>query len=230
MPSLRYFIFILIAHSGGMANGQMTIPLTNPSFEGKAHKGVPGYSIGIDGWKDCGSIYFPNSSPPDLLPLVDPKKGWGVDNIPKEGSTYISMVVREDNSWEFVSQKLKTPLQAHQCYTLSVYLSLSDTYNSATAQSQSRVNNPSGPLLEDFSNPVMLVIWGGNDDCDRKEILAESQPIDHHDWKGFSFNFKPIDSYSYIVLEAYYVKSAPSLYNGHILIDDLSDIALITCE
>jgi hypothetical protein len=203
----------------------------NPSFEGIAGKGVPG-GPGIKGWKDCGTNMFANTSPPDLLPdysyLIP---AWGVTNIPYDGGTYLSMVVRAEHSWEYISQELSAPLQAGKCYNMSAMLAMSDSYTSPTKASHlAAQKNPSQIRNEAFSNPIRLVIWGGHDDCERFEMLADSGDVSNTDWKLHEWTFTPHDYYTYIVLEAYYSKLSAEHYNGHVLVDHLSEIVEMECK
>src|SRR6478736_1737392 len=95
--------------------GQVTINLKNPSFEDNPRMGgLP--SLDINGWSDCGLFRFPGASPPDILPTAN--HDWGVDMEAMDGKTYLNLVVREDDSWEYVSQKLKTSLDPAKCYSL----------------------------------------------------------------------------------------------------------------
>lgn len=231
MPFLKtIFLFCIILNSQ-LVFCQDTIFLKNPSFEGMARKGVPG-GPGIKGWKDCGTILFANTSPPDLLPdysYVLP--AWGVTTIPNDGDTYLSMVVRAEHSWEYISQELSAPLQAGKCYSMSAMLAMSDSYSSPTKASQlAAYKNPSQIMKEGFSNPVMLVIWGGRDDCERFEILAESGDVSNADWKAFEWTLTPHENYTFITIEAYYSKLSGEHYNGHILVDNLSEIIEKECR
>ncbi len=203
--------------------GQDTIYLKNPSFEDVPRKGTPG-APPIFMWKDCAAVEFPTESPPDIHPVYN--NAWGVTMQPQNGDTYLGLVVRAAHSWESVGQKLNVPLKADSCYTLSVMLAVSDTYLSATRYSQQYGNNK----LESFAQPVMLVIWGGQHECDKQEILAESSDVKYVEWRPYTFVLSPLRNYNYITLEAYYSKSSLQHYNGHIMVDNLSPIIKIDCK
>ena len=79
------------------------IQLINPSFEDypRAER-VP------HGWRDCG---FPGESAPD----THPSGAFDVVKYPSDGNTYLGMVVRDNDTWERVSQHLTAPIQAETC-------------------------------------------------------------------------------------------------------------------
>ena len=97
---------------------QDTIHLKNPSFEDMPRVGVLG-SRYIDGWYDCRAK-FPQETPPDIHPV--PKGGWGVTTPSFDGQTYLGMVIRYNDTYEGVSQKLSTPLTAGKCYSFSLFM------------------------------------------------------------------------------------------------------------
>lgn len=192
------------------------IKLINPSFEGIPGEGVVGGRL-PDGWYDCG---FPGESPPD----VHPKDGPGAFQVTKEpfnGKTYIGLVVRENDTWEMVSQRLSAPLQAGNCYEFSMSLARSEVYMSLSRVSNMEVN---------YAQSVKLRIWGGSSYCSRTELLAESSLVINTRWLVYNFRFEPKQTYSYIVFEAFYKTPTPFPYNGNILLDNASDIYPVPCK
>jgi outer membrane protein OmpA-like peptidoglycan-associated protein len=192
------------------------IRLSNPSFEGSsAAGGDQGFKL-PDGWYDCG---FPGESPPD----VHPKEGAGAFQVTKEafhGKTYMGLVVRDNDTWEMVSQRLSTALQPGKCYEFSVSLARSEIYMSA-----SRVTNQ--PM--NYATPVKLRIWGGTGYCSRTELLAESSLIVNTRWLAYDFRFEPKQNITYIVFEVFYKTPTPFPYNGNLLVDNASDILPVPC-
>ena len=173
----------------------------------------------IRGWADCGFLEFPGESPPDILPLTE-GNAWGVTKQAYDGQTYISMVTRQSGKYESVSQELSNPLLRGKCYNLKLYLALSPVDYSKTSASSD---------LESFSHPVVLRIWGGREKCDKFELLGQSDPVDHYEWKEYSFDVTiPLEIHS-ITLEAFYKNSSVE-YNGHILVDHLSPMVEIECD
>jgi hypothetical protein len=203
-----------------------SVVLKNPSFEDVPRKGSQ-FSPPIHGWKDCGQINFPGESPPDIHPVIN--TAWGVRNAAEKGDTYLGLVIRENATWECVSQHLNTSLKPGACYSFNAYLCLSPVYDSMTKLSQG--------IVQDFSHPAVLRVWGGSDACERLELLAISPPVANHEWKKCTFLLNPIMACQSITLEAFYYipesnysNEKLKAYNGHILIDDLSTIMEIECK
>jgi len=214
------FLFITLSFFcfSKIASGQDKIELKNPSFEDKPRMGLR-YSPDINGWNDCGLKRFPDESPPDILPTEN--NAWGVDVQAIDGNTYLGLVVRDEDSWEYVSQGLKTSLDPSKCYTLDAFLCHSDKFESRTRSSEKPVS---------YANPAVLLIWGGSSPCKKESLLASSPPIENIDWQRYTFTFQPDGSYKHIILEAYYVTNDSVPYNGHILVDGLSPIIEIECK
>ncbi len=204
------------------------ISLTNPSFEDAPRKG--GSIQNIKGWYDCGRILFPNESAPD----IHPAGAWGVNNAPYEGKTYLGLVVRDNETWESVSQKLSyqddiiTPLQSGKCYTLSMAVLRADKYISGSRFQLEKRNDKTQKY--NYNTPVTVRIWGGNAYCNKAELLATSAPVTNSDWKTIELALSPSVDLTFITLEAFYKLPIIVPYNGHVLIDDLSDIIEIQCE
>ncbi|MBI5913848.1 MAG: hypothetical protein HY842_00595 [Bacteroidetes bacterium] len=193
------------------AHAQPAILLTNPSFEG-----TPGYGQLPGGWMTCA---FNRESPPDTHPVENGR--FGVVQLPQEGRTYLGMVVRDNQTTEFVSQKPVQPLRAGRCYTFSLYLCKSEHLHSL-----SRSDN----RQQDFNQPAVLRAWGGQSHCGKKQLLATSPAIDHTVWRQYSFRVQPLDSLSYLTFEAYFAEGAPPAYNGNLLLDNVSPIVPLDCQ
>jgi outer membrane protein OmpA-like peptidoglycan-associated protein len=203
---LLFISFFLSEVSYSQAN---IIQLTNPSFEGFPRQGrLP------SGWKDCG---FPNESAPD----THPSGSFDVVKQPNEGNTYLGMVTRDNDTWERVTQQLISPIMGHQCYSFSIDLCRSELY-----VSQSRVTNAPANYVQ----PIKLIIWGGDNYCQKKERLAESPLITNTNWQTYDFKFEPKENHSFIVFEAYYKTPVLVPYNGNILLDKATEIAPIPCD
>ena len=190
------------------------IELSNPSFEG-----IPNHSSSPRSWTDCG---FPGETEPDVhsgdtLGQIH----FGVRHTAQDGNTYLGMVVRDNDTWEKVSQRLSIPLEAGKCYDFSLYLARAELYVSLSRTVGEEVN---------YTTPVKLMIWGGSSYCDKGELLAETNLIKNTRWLRFDLHFEPSSTHRYITLEAFY--RTPSLfpYNGNILIDNLSPIIPVPCD
>jgi len=197
------------------------IEIKNGSFEDVPHKGGSDYS-GIRQWFDCGKIDFPNETAPDIHPGEEGGGYWENNIVASEGETYLGMVTRENDSWEFISQRLTRPLKKGTCYSFTMQLCRSPKYISGTR------NRPNSKL-NFASKPIVLRLWGGSGYCNEGQLLAESLPISHNDWKTYDFQFEAKFDHKYVVVEAFYKTPVLIPYNGHILLDNLSDIKVIEC-
>lgn len=221
---MKFFLqlaFMMLAMSG---LSQEVVKLNNPSFEDRPKRGGSIEYSPIKDWFDCGRINFRRETPPDIHPL--PKGMWGNFKNPQHGNTYLGIVVRDNNTWESLSQRLETPLLAEQCYEFSVVLARNNRYLSPSRVQTQYYDNDK---LFSFTTPTVLRIWGGDDLCNVSELLMESEPIDHNDWKQYTFNIKPKKDYNFITIEAFYEVPVLELYNGHILIDNFSAFIPIDC-
>lgn len=186
-----------------------TIPLKNGSFED-----FPQVAHAPSSWHDCG---FPGETPPDVLP----HPAFQVTGRAQQGNTYLGLVTRDNETYEGVSQKLLKPLEKDHCYDFSIWASRAKNYVSLSITSGN---------LENFNKAVKIIVWGGNSDCDKRESLYESKPIENTNWEQLAMKLKPTKStYAYIFIEAYYVRKMVP-YNGNVLLDNASAIVEdITC-
>lgn len=194
--------------------GQEEEPITlhNPSFEDLPRAGKAPRS-----WFDCGRINFPSETPPD----THPSGQFLVKTLPQDGVSYLGLVVRENESWEAVSQRLSTPLTPDMCYDFSLYLARSQYYRSKIRGKEEDVN---------FTAPLKLRIWGGTGYCNKAELLDESKLVINHNWKNYRFEFKPKQRHTYIIIEAFFQTPAIVPPNGNILIDNASAIIPRRCD
>jgi outer membrane protein OmpA-like peptidoglycan-associated protein len=202
--------------------GQETIRLQNPSFEDMPRKGVPGMPS-IKSWHDCGLSKFPTESPPDIHPVMN--NAWDVALQSYDGNTYLGMVTRANDTYESLSQALSSPIQSGVCYSFTAFLAQSDQYKSATSRTQQLGTN----ALENFVRPAVFMIWGGNYFCEKAELLGESPPVTNSEWMQYKFVFQPQHSFKYVTIEAFYKTPILEGYNGHVLVDALSDLVPIEC-
>lgn len=187
---------------------QSVIFLQNPSFED-----MPGHSRLPEGWFFCGET---GETPPD----THPAGYFGVTQPPQHGRTYIGMVVRDNNTWEAVSQWLSTPLEVGHCYTFSLYAARSPQYESYSRTARQVLN---------FDRPVRLLLWGGQLHCDKRTLLAESPLIDHTEWQEYVFQFQPSVTCNRLLIEARHAEGeAP--YCGNVLIDRASPLLPVDCH
>jgi len=199
------------------------IRLKNGGFEDRPRKGIKGEYQEIKNWFDCGTLDFPDETPPDIHQGANRTESyWDNEQSAAEGSTYLGMVVRESDTFESLSQKLSLPMQAGRCYSFSVFLSMSPTYFSAVANSGSKEQN--------FSQPTVLVMYGTMGLCGENEVLFESPAIDHTEWREYNFKIEPSRNYNFIKIAAKWKSPVLFPYNGHVLVDGASDFKIIPCD
>lgn len=214
------FISLFVVSQIPFLSGQIdTVYLKNPSFEDYPHLGASNHSS-IRSWFDCGSILFGTETPPDVHPVADSE--FEVYKSAADGNTYLGMVVRDNDSWESVAQRVSSPLQAGSCYSFTIKISMSETYSSASKQNTNR--------KLPYDKPAVLRLWGGDGFCGKKELLAESKSVTNIEWKDYDFLIEPSRSYSFIMLEVFYKTPTLLPYRGHILLDDASHFVLTPCD
>ena len=201
------------------------VRLTNPSFEDRPRQGIFDARTGqrsqqIKGWRDCGAILFPQATPPDIH---DGKSNyWKTEVVASHGKTYMTIVVRDNDSYETVSQRLLGTLKVDKCYSFTINLTKSKTYLSPTKDSRG--------VNRSFTQPAVLRIYGGNSTCDTQELLAESRPVDNTSWETYEFLITPNGNYTHLTLEAYFVTPTIVGYNGHICVDNASNFREVDCN
>lgn len=203
---MKHTSFRLLLLLPWFVQGQVIL-LQNPSFED-----MPGNSRTPRGWFYCGD---PGETPTDIHPAGI----FGVTHEAAHGMTYIGMVTRETGSWEGISQWLSEPLEAGQCYRFALQLARSPDYQSISRSNWQMTN---------FNQPVRLLIWGGNLNCERQELLAESPLIEHTDWQSHVFHFQPSTSFSRLLLEVQYAADAEP-YCGNLLLDHVAPVVAVEC-
>jgi hypothetical protein len=193
-----------------------TIRLRNPSFEDTPRRGGDTRNV-IKDWFDCGRINFPMESPPDIHP-----NGYWQNNIAAfDQNTYLGIVVRDNNTYESVTQRLDSQLEAGKCYKFTVHLARAPRYVSKSHITHMDAN---------YTTPIVLRIWGGSGPCDDRELLAQTDAVSNTNWQLYALEFNPKLKIRFITLEAYYKTSEQLPYNGHILVDGCSDIIKIPCR
>ena len=182
---------------------QNVITLKNPSFEANE----PQAANTPSGWTDLG---LKTETPPDIQP------GSFEVNLPaQDGQRYVGLVVRENNSWEGIGQRLEGFLKKDSAYSFRVYLTRSQKYMSATRTSPTAIN---------FNAPTILKIWGYNTVTQQDELLAESSAVSHSEWIKYTFLLKPtLGDFDELDLLAGYAPGFEKK-NGNLLIDNCSAI------
>lgn len=214
--SLRYLFLASIYINCGILLAQAdTVKLRNPSFEDLPKRGGDAVA-GIAGWYDCGKINFPFETPPDIHP-----NGFWENNLPaSDQKTYLGMVVRDNGTYESVSVRLDSTLEAGKCYKFTIHLAKAEKY-----VSRSRITNN----VANYITPAVLRIWGGSGFCNERELLAESEPVKNTSWQINTFEFRPKTNIRSITFAAYYKTPTLMPYNGNILVDGASAIVRVAC-
>ncbi len=181
----------------------VVIKLDNPSFEDYPQAGRQ-----PSGWFDCG---FAGETPPD----VNPTGQFKVSKNAYHASTYLGMVTRDNNTWEAVGQRLKSPLLKGVTYTFSIYLARSEIYMSQSRTTGRDVN---------YVTPAILRIWAGSGYCAKEEMLGETDLISAAAWQKFTIKFTPKGTHNYFMIEAFYKVPTLFPYNGNVLADNASDL------
>ncbi|MBK6929921.1 MAG: OmpA family protein [Saprospirales bacterium] len=185
------------------------ISFTNPSFED-----LPKCCEAPTGWYNCGKT---EESPPDIQP-----GSFQVTKTPSHGETYLGLVVRDNETWEGVGQRLSRPLELDECYEFSMDLCRAELYLSLSRTTGEEVN---------YATPAKIRVWGGMGYCDKREMLYETPLITTTRWLTYTFRVNPKKgSYAFIFIEAYFKTPTLFPYNGNILVDNASPIRQIDCN
>ncbi len=185
------------------------IHFVNPSFED-----LPKSGDAPVGWYDCGKT---GETPPDVQPGF-----YSVNKPPKHGDTYLGLVVRDNDTWEAVAQRLSKPIAVNHCYDFTVDICRSEIYVSASKTTGQQAN---------YTRPCRLLIWGGYGFCDKKELLYQSAEVTHDRWLTTPVRLAPKNgSYTHLLFEAYYMQPTLFAYNGNILLDNLTPIQELDCN
>ena len=167
----------------------------------------------MKGWRDWGSyVMFPGNSPPDIH--TSNTNWWSVNRQPQHGRSFVGLVTRPDGSFESLAQRLKEPLIAGLPYTLTIYVSQDSIYLSPwRLYGYQQIN---------FVNPTVLRIWGSNTAGQMEALLAESQPVDHYEWRQYVIQLIPKERYKFLVISVRSPSAETDKMPGHILIDNAS--------
>ncbi len=210
MKYLSTLILLLISNILIIAQNSKTIVLENPSLESIRRAGISN-GMAPNGWLDCS---MSNQTSVDLQPGY-----FEVNTPPKDGESYVGMIVRENDTYEAITQKMENEFQGLQAYRVTVHLAKSNNYNSLT---------PNSKEFQNFNKACVLRIYAGNEFCSKAQLLSISPPIDHEEWKSYEFLLIPKENYSHITFEAFYVVPTLVPYKGNLLMDDVSNIEPIS--
>lgn len=190
------------------SQAQYIIHLKNPSFELDQDfrcSQTPKF------WENLGQEF---DTPPDVQPGC-----FDVSTAASHGSLYLSMVVRENGSCEKLGQPLEQWLERDSTYAFSITLA-----RSAVFRAMSKTSN----MDAYFTQACALQVIGFNEKTKSTEVLAETVPVYHTEWRDYILELKPKkDRYHYLQIKAIHDPESTSPYNGNILVDNLSPIIQI---
>ncbi|MCB0574731.1 MAG: hypothetical protein KDC61_09225, partial [Saprospiraceae bacterium] len=205
---LSWLIWVLALPLAVAGQKEQLIHFSNPSFED-----IPKAGEAPNGWYDCGKA---DETPPDVQPGQ-----FSVTKTPSHGNTYLGLVVRDNETWEGVAQRLSRPLERDQCYEFSMDICRSELYLSTSKLTGKEAN---------YVTPAKLRVYGGNGYCSKLELLYETAVVTNSRWLSHTFRLHPKNgNYSFILFEAYYKTPVLFPYNGNILVDNASPIKQIVC-
>jgi len=189
----KYLILTILTIATVSVHAQ--IQLANPSFEAP-----PKDNTMPPGWEGCGT----NTSP-DIMPGTNEwgQPIWDVTHKPVDGKTYVGLITREDNTREYITQRLSQNITSGRCYMFSASLACS-------------------PYYARHNTPIRLRIWLSNEQCQKTELIASTPSVTHYEWKNYEFIFSTKKNYQYIIFEATYTEGTVMPYRGNILIDNIS--------
>ncbi len=210
MKTLTFSIFFL-SYFINTTYVQDIIYLDNPSFETNklTTRNMPLCCSSVEGWKRCINLK-------NVVNTPDSQPGnFGVSLSAVDGNYYLALVSRDNNTNEFIGQKLDEPLLKGNKYWFSIALASSRELLSISRTTKELVH---------FNDPVSLMIWGTNKNCKNIELLAESPVIKNEKWEYFEFYFEPKENVKFIKFEVKEGESLNFIKNGNILLDDCSAI------
>lgn len=212
-----YFICIFLPYAFSQAAQDVSVK--NNKFDGYLHFGSLHTYNYIKEWTDCGCIMFPEETPADQLTGMR-SEDTNIP-IPRNGRYCIGLSIRDNHTWESISQRLEYPLLKAQCYDFSVDMAVPKTFMTYKANREGKF---------DYVDSVILLIWGGKNECDKKELLAFSELVNHTEWQLYDFQIQPKTNIFSITLEVFYRPHSLKSYDGYLLIDYISDFKLKTCS
>ncbi|MEQ1745635.1 MAG: hypothetical protein ABMA02_09425 [Saprospiraceae bacterium] len=212
---MRYpsFIATLLSLSLTTLQGQDTIYLQNPSFEGDA--------------PECGKMpaYWLNGTDERLKdgPYIAPGCDFGAID-PAQGERYLCLKTHTGGITEQVAQRLGqgSRLNRDSLYKMSLLLAYAPDMIE---------RKPNGKKGRPFDEPASLRIWGTNYTSDHKELLANTPLIDHNEWKTYDLMLRPQENtYDELLFEAISATRTGGSTNGNVLIDHISPIVRVAKE
>lgn len=209
MSQVKFVLTVfLILRTFGLF-GQTYVEIQNPSFECDKKDRLRFNRVTLENWVDCSHTKFPGESGFYVQPGF-----FDVDKKAKHGETYIGLVTRGNGTYQSICQKLDEGLKKDSSYNINLYLAKSDKY-------ESKLINGLNDKIYSYTKPIILRVWGGNSHCDLDELLFQTDPIIHSDWKEYTLVIKSKKENTYITFEAFYPNKDEQI-RGNILLDAIN--------
>jgi len=169
-------------------------------------------------WQDCARDIFEGNSPPGIH--YTDSYTYGFSHPASEGKQYISLIARDNKTWELLGQKLNYALKKDSCYRFSVDLRHEDEFESFTKSNKNE--------KQFYDTKLLLTVSLSEGLCYPDQVIYRSEAIWNTEWEKYEIQFIPTQDYNFIIFEANYANGQPG--NGNIMMDNLSDIKSTTCK
>ncbi len=221
---LFYFLTLIISSS---IVAQDLIKIKNGSFEDITASETDNMIVHnvANNWKSGN--YFRGESPVTIH--TPDQVMFGVVNEAYDGDVFVSMVTRMNETWEGISQEFSEASKKDQKYTMTMTLAKSVKMFSAMSNV---INIDENEFSNGNAKSVVVNVWMDREYCDQRpnkhgQLIWTSPPIDHNEWKDYTFQFIPNNNHKWIFIEVYFAdaeEEGAQAYFGHALIDYISDI------
>jgi len=144
-------------------------------------------------WDTCSSVSTPNVQP----------GLYGVYMTPSDGNTYLGLLTRVNGTVEDCYTTLNIPLSKDSCYKFEIDLCFWEAMG----------NYP-------YVDPIVIRIFGAEENCVKDNILWSSPVIDNTDWETFEFIIHN-DAYDITEINIEADFAQPYWYKGYMLLDNI---------
>ena len=171
-----------------------------------------------DRWQDCAKLFFEGNSPPGLH--FSNYYDYGFSHQAAEGKKYISLIAREDKTWELLGQKLNYVLRKDSCYKFSVDLRNENKFKAPTRSKKKEVKF--------YDKELVLTVSLATNLCYPDQVIYKSEKVTNSEWETYEIQFTPNKDFNFIIFEANYADGKAG--NGNIMMDNISDIKSTSCK
>ena len=186
--------------------------IEDPSFESEFESTFYHHPMWINGTR----FMFPHRMPPTAH-MVNTNR-FGNSYPPADGNQYVSLVTREDGSYQMLSQTLGWQLSQDSCYQFTIDIRHEKEFRSKVYNDQKE---------KYFTSPVQLRVSLSNYLDRPEEIIYQSGEALNDQWEQHLIEFQPTDIYKFILFE---VNSLlPTISNGNIFIDNINNFKVKIC-